>query len=123
MRVDGLGGQLAVLHGLYGEVLTLVAGFASREDGRAMEPQDLLLSGSVGKTYVTAAAHHLVAAGKLDLHEDVNTGLEGFRIDEAFAEPITLHHLLTHTAGIGYGIDVFAKTPRRQAAGSPGAHR
>jgi CubicO group peptidase (beta-lactamase class C family) len=41
----------------------------------------------------------LVAQGKLDLHADVNRTLEGFQIEEAFGAPVTLHHLLTHTAG------------------------
>jgi CubicO group peptidase (beta-lactamase class C family) len=41
----------------------------------------------------------LVAQGKLDLAADVNRYLEGFQIEEAFGEPVTLHQLLTHTAG------------------------
>ncbi|MDP2842547.1 MAG: serine hydrolase, partial [Acetobacterium sp.] len=40
----------------------------------------------------------LVEQGKLDLHTDINTYLD-FEIPAPFDKPITLHHLMTHTAG------------------------
>jgi len=40
----------------------------------------------------------LAEQGKLDLDADVNTYLE-FRIPDTYPEPITLKHLMTHTAG------------------------
>ncbi|MFV9504201.1 MAG: serine hydrolase domain-containing protein [Oscillochloridaceae bacterium umkhey_bin13] len=40
----------------------------------------------------------LVEQSKLDLHADVNDYLD-FELRRTFAQPITLHHLLTHTAG------------------------
>jgi len=51
----------------------------------------------------------LVEAGKLDLDTDVNTYLKMVKIPPTYAEPITLRHLLTHTAGfeedgVGYQI-------------------
>jgi CubicO group peptidase (beta-lactamase class C family) len=58
----------------------------------------------------------LVAAGKLDLHADVNSYLDGFRIAEAFGGPVTLHHLLTHTAGFD---DRFLHTGRRLGEALP----
>ncbi|MCG8349122.1 MAG: serine hydrolase, partial [Chloroflexales bacterium] len=42
-----------------------------RETGRALSPDDLMLSGSIGKTYVGAAALDLVLAGRLDLDQTV----------------------------------------------------
>ena len=45
----------------------------------------------------------LVEQGKLDLDADVNTYLENFKIRETFDEPITLRHILTHTAGFEDG--------------------
>jgi len=41
----------------------------------------------------------LVEQGKLDLDADVNTYLTTFKIPATYPEPITLAHLLTHTAG------------------------
>jgi CubicO group peptidase (beta-lactamase class C family) len=45
----------------------------------------------------------LVEQGKLDLDADVNTYLETFKIREAFDAPITLRHIMTHTAGFEDG--------------------
>ena len=41
----------------------------------------------------------LVEQGKLDLHADVNTYLKTFHLPATYPQPITLAHLLTHTAG------------------------
>ena len=41
----------------------------------------------------------LVEQGKLDLHTDVNRYLTAFQLEENYPEPVTLAHLLTHTAG------------------------
>jgi CubicO group peptidase (beta-lactamase class C family) len=41
----------------------------------------------------------LVAQGKLKLDEDINHYLKDFKIPETYPEPVTLKHLMTHTAG------------------------
>jgi CubicO group peptidase (beta-lactamase class C family) len=41
----------------------------------------------------------LVEAGRVDLHADINRYLDGVRVPDRFGQPITLHHLLTHTPG------------------------
>jgi CubicO group peptidase (beta-lactamase class C family) len=75
-------------------------GVADLETGRAMDPERTIVRvASISKLVTATAAMQLVAQGKLDLHADVNRSLEGFQIEEAFGEPVTLHHLLTHTAG------------------------
>jgi CubicO group peptidase (beta-lactamase class C family) len=75
-------------------------GYADLDERRAMDGERTIVRvASISKLFTATAAMQLVAAGKLDLHEDVNARLESFRIEEAFGEPITLHHLLTHTAG------------------------
>jgi CubicO group peptidase (beta-lactamase class C family) len=75
-------------------------GLADVETGRPMDPERTLVRvASVSKLVTATAAMQLVAQEKLDLHADVNRSLEGFRIEDAFGEPVTLHHLLTHTAG------------------------
>lgn len=55
--------------------------------------------GSVTKLFTWTAVMQLVEQGKLDLHADVNRYLEDFQIPATYPEPITLHHLLTHTPG------------------------
>jgi CubicO group peptidase (beta-lactamase class C family) len=41
----------------------------------------------------------LVERGKLNLDEDVNNYLKSFKLKTKFPQPVTLAHLLTHTAG------------------------
>ena len=77
-------------------------GYADPESGAEMDPEDTaVLTGSVGKSFTAAAALELVGEGRIDLHEDVNAYLpEETRVRDAFpGQPVTLHHLLTHTAG------------------------
>lgn len=56
--------------------------------------------GSISKLLVWTAVMQLVEQGKLDLDADVNRYLTRFQIDDSFDAPITLRHLMTHTAGL-----------------------
>lgn len=58
----------------------------------------LFRPGSVSKLFTWTAVMQLQEQGKLDLNRDVNEYLD-FKIPDAFGEPITLKHILTHTAG------------------------
>jgi CubicO group peptidase (beta-lactamase class C family)/pimeloyl-ACP methyl ester carboxylesterase len=58
----------------------------------------LFFPGSAGKLFTWTAVMQLVEQGQLDLNTDVNQYLD-FVIPATFAEPVTLEHLLTHTAG------------------------
>jgi CubicO group peptidase (beta-lactamase class C family) len=60
--------------------------------------QTLFRPGSVGKLFTWTAVMQLVEQGKLNLDADVNTYLD-FKIPDAFNTPITLRHLMTHSAG------------------------
>jgi len=55
--------------------------------------------GSVSKLFTATAVLQLAEQGKLNLHADVNTYLTTFQLPATYPEPITLAHLLTHTAG------------------------
>jgi CubicO group peptidase (beta-lactamase class C family) len=84
------GGGIAIARGY---------GFAELDPGRPVDPaRTIFRLASVSKTITATAALQLVERGQLDLHRDVNTYLKGFRL-AATHGPITLHHLLTHTAG------------------------
>jgi CubicO group peptidase (beta-lactamase class C family) len=54
---------------------------------------------SVSKTLTWTAVMQLVEQGKVDLDSDVNSYLHSFQIPATYAQPITLRHLMTHTAG------------------------
>jgi CubicO group peptidase (beta-lactamase class C family) len=60
--------------------------------------KSLFRPGSVSKLFTWTAVMQQVEQGKLDLDADVNTYLD-FKIPDAFGAPITLRHILTHTAG------------------------
>ena len=60
--------------------------------------QTIFPTGSVGKLFTWTAVMQLAEQGKLDLDADVNTYLD-FRIPDTYPAPITLKHLMTHTAG------------------------
>ena len=60
--------------------------------------QTLFFPGSTGKLFTWTALMQLVEQGKLDLQTDINQYLD-FAIPRTYPEPITLAHLLTHTAG------------------------
>ena len=61
--------------------------------------QTLLRVGSIAKLFTWTAVMQLVEQGKLDLNADVNTYLADVVIPATYPAPITLAHLLTHTAG------------------------
>ncbi len=61
--------------------------------------QTLFRIGSTSKLFTWTAVMQLVEQGKLDLDTDVNTYLRDFQIPSTFAQPVTLRHLMTHTAG------------------------
>ena len=108
-------------------VLARGYGVADVETGRAADAGTLFRIGSIGKLVTFTAVMQLVERGQLDLHADVATYLDfalpdrlerhPFRGDPG---PITLAHLLTHTAGFedargGYALDA-ASVPNLSVA-------
>src|ERR687889_2070987 len=74
-------------------------GEADVEKGIPVDPKQTIFHvGSVGKLFTWTAVMQLVEEGRLDLDADINTYLD-FRIPDTYPHPITLKHLLTHTAG------------------------
>ncbi|KVM89068.1 serine hydrolase domain-containing protein [Burkholderia stagnalis] len=79
-------------------------GLADREAGTPMREDALFRLASVTKPIVTAAAMRLVAAGRIGLDDPVARWLPDFTPTLPDGRParITLRHLLSHTAGLGY---------------------
>ncbi len=74
-------------------------GFADIDDNIPVTADEtLFFIGSDGKLFTWTAVMQLVEQGKLDLYADINGYLD-FEIPAAFTEPVTMHHLMTHTAG------------------------
>jgi CubicO group peptidase (beta-lactamase class C family) len=87
-------------HIVYGRA----AGWADKEAGRSMQEDDIFLLSSVAKPIVTAAALRLVEHGRMSLRDSVRRWLPDFqpRLADGRVPEITIHHLVTHTAGLSY---------------------
>ena len=67
---------------------------------------------SVAKLFVAAAVVTLAERGTLDLEENIQRYAPGPADRQPVSEPITLHHLLTHTAGFDERMIGYAATSR-----------
>jgi CubicO group peptidase (beta-lactamase class C family) len=108
MRRAGAPGAVLVVVQDGAVVLQRGYGAADVDRRRAMDPERTVLRvGSVSKLFVATAVIQLEERGKVELDADVSQYLRGLRITDDASRPITLHQLLTHTAGfdernIGY---------------------
>jgi CubicO group peptidase (beta-lactamase class C family) len=71
-----------------------------------MTAETLFEIGSIGKSFTACCVLQLVEEGRVDLHAPVTTYLPWFDVRSRFEDPITVHHLLSHTAGITRGGDI-----------------
>lgn len=98
------------------------AGYADREAARPMREDDLFPLASVSKPIVSVAAMRLVERGRLHLDDAVSQYLPYFtpRLADGSRPTITIHQLLTHTAGLGYGFTQPADSTYRRLGISDG---
>ena len=82
--------------------LGVAAGLADTARREPLSPRQLLLQGSVGKTYAAALALQLVAEGKLDLDAPISRylGAETWFARLPNADRIRVRHLMNHTSGL-----------------------
>lgn len=85
-----------------GKCFSLATGFSDLEQQKKMKPTDLMLAGSVGKTYAAAVALQLVKEGKINLDEKVEKylGQEKWFSRLPNAKDITVRQLMNHTSGL-----------------------
>ncbi|RJX41780.1 class A beta-lactamase-related serine hydrolase [Paenibacillus pinisoli] len=85
-------------------------GYSNIKEGKPVDPEKSLFRiASTTKLFTWTAVMQLVEQGKIDLDKDINTYLKEVRIPATYEEPITMRHLMTHTAGfedggVGYQI-------------------
>ncbi|NKE61179.1 beta-lactamase family protein, partial [Lentzea sp. PSKA42] len=80
-------------------VLIRAHGMASKEHGTPNRPDTVFWLASITKCFTAIALSQLVQQGKIAFHDTLGTHLAGFPAE--IANTVTLHHLLTHTSGIG----------------------
>jgi D-alanyl-D-alanine carboxypeptidase len=85
-----------------GSSFGLAVGYSDLTTKRLMTPDDLLLQGSVGKTYVSAVALQLIAEGKIGLDDKIEKwlGQENWFARLPNARDITVRMLMNHTSGL-----------------------
>ena len=85
-----------------GKCFGLATGFSNLETKTPMKAGDLMLAGSVGKTYAAAVALQLVKEGKISLDEKVEKYLGGEKWFSRLpnAREITVRQLMNHTSGL-----------------------
>lgn len=100
------------------------AGLADREAGIPMRQDAIFRLASVSKLFTAAAAMTLVADGRFALDRPVTDWLPEFAPRHA-GQPatITLRHLLSHSAGLGYGFLEDADGPLHRGGVSDGMDR
>jgi len=85
-----------------GNCFGLATGFSNLETKTPMKPSDLMLAGSVGKTYAAAVALQLVKESKINLDDKIEKYLrrETWFSRLPNAREITVRQLMNHTSGL-----------------------
>ncbi|MFC3788254.1 serine hydrolase [Paenibacillus sp. GCM10012307] len=79
-------------------------GHADIEKGSPVDPETSLFRiASTTKLFTWTAVMQLVEQGKIDLDADINSYLKTIQMPKTYAQPITMRHLMTHTAGFEEG--------------------
>ncbi len=104
MRAEGTPGVVLAATDPQALRALVCCGWADAAARRPLTPDLLFEIGSITKSFTAIALLQLGESGLVDLHAPVSRYLPWFYVLSPF-EPITLHHLLTHTAGIIMGTD------------------
>lgn len=82
-------------------VLAKGYGFSNIENATPVDADRTLVHiGSITKLFTWTAVMQLASEGRIDLDTDVNAYLKDITIPETYpGEPVTMRHLMTHTAG------------------------
>ena len=83
------------------------AGFADLENKTPLKPTDLMLAGSIGKTFVAAVALQLAQENKLSLDDKIERwfGTEPWFVRLPNAKDIKVRNLLMHSSGLPNHVD------------------
>ena len=89
-------------------------GYADIEGQVKVDENTLFQAASISKPVAAMAALFLVEQGKLELDEDVNNYLQGWKVEEnefTVKEKVTLRRILSHSAGLTvHGFGGYSKT-------------
>ncbi|MEU8135575.1 serine hydrolase domain-containing protein [Streptodolium elevatio] len=108
---DAFSGSLLVTH-RGRTVLARSCGWADKARSVPNGPDTLFGLASVAKLFTAVSVAQLAQHGKLRYDDKLGAHLQGFPAD--IADQVTIHHLLTHTSGLGdhHGMPGFWETAR-----------
>ena len=104
LEESGVPGMSIGIVGVEGPSVVRTYGWSDLAARLPVAPETLFEIGSIGKTFTAIAILQLAEAGRLDLGAPVSDALPWFEMP-VVGRPVTIHDLLTHTAGITSGID------------------
>ena len=95
---DGFSGTVLLAH--QGRpVLERAYGMADKENSVPNRMDTVFALASASKPFTALAIVQLAQEGRIDFHATLGTYLDGF--PPGIADTVTIHHLLTHTSGMG----------------------
>lgn len=97
------GSVLMARHGI--PILKFSSGFANREKSILNTMETKFNLGSANKMFTGVAVAQLVEAGIVGFHDPIGTYIPDYP-NTMVRERVTIHHLLTHTSGLGSFIDI-----------------
>ncbi|NUO98555.1 MAG: beta-lactamase family protein, partial [Nonomuraea sp.] len=80
-------------------ILKKAYGMADKAGNEGNTPRTRFCIGSMGKMITGVAVAQLVQKGKVSFQDTIGTYVRGFPSE--IADTVTVHHLLTHTSGLG----------------------
>jgi CubicO group peptidase (beta-lactamase class C family) len=80
-------------------VLSRAYGMADKESSVLNQADTVFALASASKPFTALAILQLAQQGRINFHDTLGTHLDGFPAD--IAGSVTVHHLLTHTSGMG----------------------
>ncbi len=99
MKVNGTPGVAVALTDRHDTLRVSTYGYSDVAARIPLSPEMLFNITSIAKSFTCIALLQLLEEGKLDLHRPVKDYLPWFEVRSKH-EPITIHHLMTHTGGI-----------------------
>lgn len=104
MTADNVPGMSLAITDREHTLLTRSLGYSDLASRTEVTDETLFQIGSISKSFTDIALLQLVEQGSIDLHAPVKDYLPWFEVRSNHSH-ITLHHLMTHTAGIPIGTD------------------
>jgi D-alanyl-D-alanine carboxypeptidase len=85
-----------------GNCFGLAAGFSDRDAKTPMKPSDLMLAGSVGKTFAAVLVMQIIKEGKINLDDKIEKyfGKETWFSRLPNSKDLTVRQLMNHTSGL-----------------------